>query len=125
MLVVTRHRPDDVALFLDLARDAFAALAVRPGFSGAELARSVEDRGIYLVAIRWADAGAYRRSLSPIDTRVRVLPLYRSSVDADGVFELLYAIDAGGTETIRESDLANEPDLSNRLGSDVDLPHSQ
>ena len=62
MLVVTRHRPDDVALFLDLARDAFAALAERPGFGGADLARSVEDRGMYLVAIRWADAGAYRRS---------------------------------------------------------------
>jgi len=94
LIVVTRHRPADVEFFIGLAHDAFDALAGRPGFRSARLGRSAEDPTTFLVSIEWADAGSYRRSLSPVDIRVRVLPLYNSASGEDSVFEVVYGVNA-------------------------------
>jgi hypothetical protein len=112
VLVITRHRPGDVASFVDVARDAFAALADRPGFVTARLGRATEDPAMFVVSTEWADAGSYRRALSPVDVRVRTLPLFNTAIDELGVFEIVYGVTADGLVIERPSDAASDPTQS-------------
>ena len=116
MLVVTRHRPDDIASFLAVVRDAFDAMQGRPGFVTARLGRSTDEAGAFLVAVEWRDAGSYRRSVSPVDVRARVLPMYNSALDEPAVYEVAYGMDADATVTERASDLAVALDSPDEVG---------
>lgn len=105
MRVTTRHRPADPADFVVAARRALLVLSRQPGFRSGELARSPDDPSVYLLAVRWADAGSMRRGMGGFEAKVALAAVMASAEDGPSVFEVLCEV---GTDSWvdAESDLS-------------------
>lgn len=93
VLAITRLRSSDdlapaLAPLLDLLRAA-------PGCVRVDLARNVDDPGLWVLAGRWRDVGSWRRALASYDVKLAWLPLMPLVVDEPGTYEL----PAGTNET--------------------------
>ncbi|MFZ0323743.1 MAG: antibiotic biosynthesis monooxygenase family protein [Actinomycetes bacterium] len=96
--VVTRYRVSGAdTTFRDQAAEAVEALSQHDGFVDASLARAVDDAGLWVLLLRWASVGAYRRALSSYDVKVGVVPLLSRAVDEPTAFEVLHRRDATGS----------------------------
>ncbi|GAA1929807.1 hypothetical protein GCM10009737_34570 [Nocardioides lentus] len=91
MIVVTRFRVEagDESAFRADAEAAHALLAARPGYTGGELGRNVDDPGLWVLATRWEHVGAYRRALSSYDVKLGAVPLLSRAVDEPSAYEVL------------------------------------
>lgn len=115
MLVVTRHSPVDAAKFESEAREAIAALAVRPGCESIELVAALDEAGLYLIVSRWRDVGSYRRALSSFDVKVAAVPVLASAADEPSAFGLRLRAGADGSVEQFESDRAPDADTAGPL----------
>jgi hypothetical protein len=91
VLVVMRFEvPEDGSQqFLEDARVALAALAVRAGYLQGRIGRAPDDPTAWVLTTEWVGVGAYRRSLSPYDVKVALAPLLVFSRDEVSAYELL------------------------------------
>ncbi len=91
MVLLTRYRvPDaDVGAFRDAAAAATGALDGTPGWTGGELARSVDDHRLWSLTARFSHAGTLRRALGAMPARLALMALQRWAVDEPSVFETL------------------------------------
>jgi quinol monooxygenase YgiN len=101
MLVVIRFRVavDEEASFLEAADTALASLAQQPGHLGADLGRATDDPELWVLALRWANVGAYRRALSAYDVKVSAVPLLSRAIDEPTAYEVVRG--SGATEPNR------------------------
>lgn len=91
MLFVTRHRVPvaEAGAFAQAAQSAVAALAVRPGFVSAQVARCLDDPDLWVFTSTWASVGAGRRALVSGETREVLMPVMASAVDEPSAFDLV------------------------------------
>ena len=91
MLVVTRFEvpESDSDEFLEQARTALGALAVRAGYLQGRIGRAADDPTAWVMTTEWTGVGAYRRSLSPYDVKVALAPLLARGRDEPSAFEVL------------------------------------
>jgi|GEM_PF-5705638 len=90
MLLVARlEGVSDPARLEVEARDAFAALAGRPGWIGGHLARAVDDPDCWVVVIEFADVGSGRRGLTAGAVRVAIMPLTSRFANLPATFEVV------------------------------------
>lgn len=117
MLVVVRFpRPPEG--FPGLAERALQVLAGRPGFQSAELGRSTDPDGGWVLVLRWASVGDWRRALSGYEVKLHVTPLLAAGDAQPGAFEVLAAHD-GRQLTRAGSDLAPDAGTAGpRRGAD-------
>lgn len=97
MLVVTRLRVPDgdptgpaahaLRADLDRARDVLAGC---PGALWVEVARNVDEPGLWLLASRWEGAGAYRRAIGSTAGKMHVQPLMAHAVDEPSAYEVAH-----------------------------------
>ncbi len=94
LLSVARFRvPEAEGLaFAAQAEGVLAVLAGRPGFRGGNLARAVDDPGLWSMVTSWDGVGAYRRALSAYEVRVSAVPLLSLAVDEPGAYEVVAAV---------------------------------
>ena len=123
MLVVTRYRvdPDDAGDFLERARTALAALAVRPGWRSGRIGRATDDPGLWVLSTEWDSVGTYRRALSAYDVKVGATPLLSLAIDEASAFEVIEAAGLGADGLAAPSGLAADAGRT-RLG-DAAAPH--
>jgi hypothetical protein len=76
---------------LDLAKDALAALADRPGFIRGWFGRAADDPGLYVLATEWAGVGAYRRALSSYQVKLQAMALLALAADEPSGYQVLIA----------------------------------
>ena len=117
MLVVTRFVVPDVdgAGFRQRAEAAIAALAVRPGYRSARLARAADDPTRWILVTEWEGVGAWRRALSSYDVKMNAMPLLALAEDEPSAFEVLYTDSALGDARRGESDRAADADTAGPL----------
>ncbi len=98
MLVVLRFRVDSAeeAVFRSEAEQAIGVLTERPGFLEASIGRATDDPDLWLVLLRFASVGSYRRALSSYEVKVGAVPLLSRALDEPTAFEILSG--AGATE---------------------------
>jgi quinol monooxygenase YgiN len=91
VLAVTRYRvaPDDAEAFRVDAAAALAALAARPGCTGATLGRAVDDPRLWTLTTSWESVGAYRRALSAYEVKLVAVPLMYRALDEPSAYEPL------------------------------------
>jgi hypothetical protein len=106
MLVVSRFRVDNEALFQLRAHAALEALSARPGYRGGRFGRAVDDPDWWCLVTEWESVGAYRRALSSFDVKITAMPLLAESVDEPGAFEVLLSAEPGGSVRSARSDRA-------------------
>jgi len=109
VLVVSRFAvaEGDGGDFVQRARVALAALAVRPGFRRGRVGRSVDEPGEWVLVTEWSGVGAYRRALSAYQVRVNATPLLAEARDDPGAYEILVTADGPGAPvTVATSDRA-------------------
>jgi hypothetical protein len=114
VLGVTRHRvpPALADRFQAEAGDVLAVLAERPGFVRGRVARATDDAELWLLVTEWADVGSYRRAVGALDVRLRAGPLLAGAVDEPTGFEVLTALEAGGSAVTTASARARDADLA-------------
>lgn len=103
MIAVTHFAADDV-YFLERARVALAALAVRPGYLRGTLGRSTDDPCAWVLLTEWENVGSYRRALGGYEVKLHATPLLASALDVPGGFEPLLDIAPGGRAVHHDSD---------------------
>lgn len=98
MLVVSHFTvaAGDGGAFASRAADALAAFAGCPGCRRGWFARSTDDPVAYVVVTEWDGVGAYRRSLSSYDVKVRAAPLLALAESGPSAFEVLHALTGDG-----------------------------
>jgi len=108
VLAVTRFDVPaaEAAAFLEQASVVLDLLAGKPGFRSGRLTRAADAPGVWALVTEWDSVGAYRRSLSA-DVRMVATPLLALSRDEESAFEVLRAVDAGGTRTAGSSRAAD------------------
>ncbi|MFI5954825.1 antibiotic biosynthesis monooxygenase family protein [Cryptosporangium sp. NPDC051539] len=116
MLVISRF---DVAEadgdgFLERARAALGAFAVRPGFVRGRVGRSADAPTAWALTTEWDSVGSFRRALSDFDVKVHASTLLAESSDEPSAFEVLGAWD-GAVETQGRTDRAADADTT-RVG---------
>lgn len=101
MLVVNRFRVEESdAGFADDVAAAHALLAVRPGYVGGAVGRSVDDPTLWVLETRWTNVGSYRRALSAYDVKLGAVPLLSRAIDEPSAYEVL---GEGGTSGLNEA----------------------
>jgi len=117
VLVVTRFVvPDaDGAAFRERAEAAVSALAVRPGYRSARLARAADDPTRWVLVTEWEGVGAWRRALSSYDVKINATPLLALAEDEPSAFEVLYTDSALGDAHRDDSDRAADADTAGPL----------
>lgn len=100
--------PERTAEFTAQARQALAALAVRPGYRGGELTRAIDDPSRWCLSTRWESVGAYRRALGDLQVRMVAVPLLAGAADEPSAYEPLLSAAPGGVLTEATSDLADQ-----------------
>ena len=108
MLVVTRYvvPATEGPAFLDRARVALAALALRPGWRSGRIGRATDDGSRWVLTTEWDSVGAYRRALSAYDVKVEAVPLLSLAVDEVSAYEVLDAQGLGSDGLAAPSGLA-------------------
>jgi heme-degrading monooxygenase HmoA len=114
VLVITRFvvADDEGASFRERAEAAVAALAVRPGYRSARLARAADDPTRWVLVTEWEGVGAWRRALSSYDVKMHAMPLLALAEDEPSAFEVLYTDSALGDAQRGESDRAPDADTT-------------
>ncbi len=102
MFVLLRYRDAAIRPLLD---EALAALAAAPGCEAGWVGRAPDDPEAWVLASRWADAGALRRGLGSYAAKMALGPLQAYSTGDDTVVEVLAEVAAGQVRTL-PSDLA-------------------
>ncbi|HEV7658128.1 MAG TPA: antibiotic biosynthesis monooxygenase [Mycobacteriales bacterium] len=112
MLVVSRFTVPVAggARFAELAHDALAALAARPGFRRGHAGRSVDDPAEWVLVSEWDGVGAYRRALGTYEVKLAATPLLAQARDEAGAFEELITADGAGVSATALSDRAVDAD---------------
>jgi quinol monooxygenase YgiN len=102
--------------FLARARRALGMLSGQPGCLGGQLGRCPDDPTRWLLLVRFASVLAYRRALSTVEVRARVVPLLAEALAGDpGCYEVLAeAVD--GVVTDHPSLLAADAEQGHRSG---------
>jgi hypothetical protein len=100
-LVVIRFRGTDLPTDQGLAalREAVSILAQCPGFLSGAIGQSTDDPELLLLALTWRDIGSYRRALSRMEVKMRVVPLLSQAVDEPTAFEMLHRVDESGVQS--------------------------
>ncbi|GAA3387862.1 antibiotic biosynthesis monooxygenase family protein [Cryptosporangium minutisporangium] len=116
MLVISRFDvPEaDGPGFLERARAALGAFAVRPGFVRGRIGRSADVPTAWALTTEWDSVGSFRRALSDFDVKVHASTLLAESSDEPSAFELMGAWD-GAVETAGRTDRAPDADVT-RVG---------
>ncbi len=114
MLVVSRFTVPEPegSRFAELARDALAALADRPGFRRGHAGRSVDDPAEWVLVTEWDGVGAYRRALGTYEVKLAATPLLAQARDEAGAFEELVTADPSGVTGTAVSDRAADADTA-------------
>jgi quinol monooxygenase YgiN len=101
MLVVIRFRVGigEEESFLAEADTAIASLARQPGHLAADLGRATDDPQLWVLTMRWANVGSYRRALSAYDVKTTAVPLLSRAIDEPTAFEVIRG--SGATEPNR------------------------
>jgi heme oxygenase (mycobilin-producing) len=97
VLVVSRFPSVDSPSFLTEAQRALEVLAERPGFRSGRLARAADDPRAWVLVTEWEHIGAWRRALSAYEVKLESTPLLAQAADEPSAYEVLVAVDAGGT----------------------------
>jgi hypothetical protein len=92
--------------FAERARNALAALAVRPGYLRGTVGRSTDDDSRWVLLTEWENVGSYRRALGGYEVKLHVTPLLADAVELPSAFEPLIDIAPGGAAVLRTSDRA-------------------
>lgn len=110
VFVVTRYRvpASESDEFADLAREALAALAGRPGCLEGRVSRSIDEPDLWVLSTRWETVGTYRRALSHPEVKIRAVPLMYRCIDEPTAFEDLLTWGPGQGLAEHESDLIVE-----------------
>lgn len=117
MIAILQFRPSiPAAEFLDSARAALRALALRPGFLRGSVGRATDDETAWVLLTEWESVGAYRRGLGGYDVKLIATPLMAQALDQPSAFEPLVSIDGEGAETSQASDRAVDADWVARSG---------
>jgi heme oxygenase (mycobilin-producing) len=113
--------PADGDRFAELAREALAALAARPGFRRGHAGRAVDDPAEWVLVSEWDGVGAYRRALGTYEVKLAATPLLAQARDEAGAFEELVTAGPDGLTSTAASDRAPDADTAGPgypLGSD-------
>ncbi len=107
MFVVTRYRVPgtETEQFAELAEQALAALAERPGCLEGRVARSIDEPDLWVLSTRWQNVGSYRRALSHPEVKQRAVPLMYRCIDEPTAFEDLVTFVPGAGLATHASDL--------------------
>jgi len=100
VLVVIRFRSLDLRADEGLAalRAAVKVLAQSAGFLGSAIGQATDDPDLVILTLTWRDIGSYRRALSRMEVKMRVVPLLSQAVDEPTAFEILHAMDEVGEQ---------------------------
>ena len=112
MLVSLRFQTVESATeeFTAQAQHAMSVLATRPGFQSADLGRSIDDPGLYVLTMQWADVGSYRRALGSYDVKLQAVEFLSQAIDEPSAYEVLVAVDENGQLRTDTSDRAVDAD---------------
>ena len=91
MIVILRFRvtPSEQAEFVERTGQAIRVLAERPGWSGGELGRNIDEPELWTLVTRWAGVGSYRRALGGYESKLHVVPLLSLAIDEPSAYLLL------------------------------------
>lgn len=78
---------EQVPDFRARAEAAIALLAEKPGHLSGELARNLDDPGLWTITTRWRDVGSYRRALQGYESKTVVVPLLSLALDEPTAYE--------------------------------------
>lgn len=104
--------PRDVEDFLERGRAALGALAACRGFLGGELARSVDEPQVWVLATRWIDVGSYRRALSAYDVKLYATPFMYGARDEVSGFEPVLQAEDGAVRRLDGALADDAPDTA-------------
>jgi hypothetical protein len=90
LLVVTRFRVTDRALFAEQARTALRVLSESAGFIDGAIGQSTDETDLLVISTRWESVGRYRKALSRYEVKVDVVPLLSTAIDESSAFELVH-----------------------------------
>ena len=101
MVLSTRYRvaEADGPAFLTDARAALVALTAQPGALSGRVGRATDDPQLWIMTCEWESVGAYRRALGAYEVKVAAVPVMHRAHDEPTAFEVLQAVDRGGTPT--------------------------
>jgi hypothetical protein len=103
LIVVNRFRvPHDSADASGFRTDlvgAWGLLATKPGYTGGEIGRNLDDPTLWLLTTRWENVGSYRRALSAYDVKMNAVPLLSRALDEPSAYE-----SAAAGEDLNEAD---------------------
>jgi quinol monooxygenase YgiN len=105
-VISVTHFSGDGDEFVEQARLALAALAVRPGYLRGTLGRSTDDPHEWVLVTEWENVGSYRRALGSYEVKLQATPLLAEALDLPTSFEPLLEAAPGGAEITRGSDRA-------------------
>jgi quinol monooxygenase YgiN len=113
----------DAGTFVAELQGLLELLAARPGFQRGWVGRAADEPGLWLLATEWDSVGACRRSMSA-DVRMVAVPLLARGRDEPSAFEVLRAVDAGGSTAsvsrrARDSDAVGLGEASGPAASDL------
>jgi hypothetical protein len=111
VLVVTRYRVPQPAAeaFSGDARQALEVLTARPGCTGGQLGRAIDDPTLWTLTTTWESVGAYRRALSAFEVKLVVVPVMYRAIDEPSAFEELVVWTPSGGIVQHETSLAAQP----------------
>lgn len=117
MLLITRHVVSDQAEFLESATAALTLLASRPGYLSGRVTQAIDEPGLMMIVMEWADVGSYRRAYSDFAVRMAAVPLLSSALDEPSAFQVALEVTEAAVE-VRDTDLspAGDPDRATRRG---------
>jgi len=90
LLVVTRFRVTDRAMFAEQARTALRVLSESAGFIDGAIGQSTDETDLLVISTRWESVGRYRKALSRYEVKVDVVPLLSTAIDESSAFELVH-----------------------------------
>ena len=114
MLLMTRHGVADPAAFLESATAALELLAGRPGFRTGSVTQAIDEPGLMMIVMEWADVGSYRRAFSDFAVRMAAVPLLSSALDEPSAFQVAVEVTPSGVVT-HETDVTPADQASRRL----------
>ena len=104
-MIAISHFDSSAPDFIEHAQDVLRLLAARPGYRRGSLSRSTDDPSHWVLLTEWEDIGSYRRGFSA-EVRMVAMPLFAAARDLPSAFEPFIEIDAHGSVTEHDSDLA-------------------